>query len=147
MKLCKKFLIKLSNDVKLIYVKKKDLLLVEGLLQKKILKLNFKLILLNNMNSIYLTNIGNNFFSTIRKKKKKSLRVSEMIKIKQAILESSNLTNVKLKLIGIGYKIFEISHVLTLFTYLILYLRNPQPCQRRVLVLLRALGPWPLGPI
>jgi len=70
MKLCKKFLIKLSNDVKLIYVKKKDLLLVEGLLQKKILKLNFKLILLNNMNSIYLTNIGNNFFSTIRKKKR-----------------------------------------------------------------------------
>ena len=74
MKLCKKFLIKLSNDVKLIYVKKKDLLLVEGLLQKKILKLNFKLILLNNMNSIYLTNIGNNFFSTIRKKKKEIIK-------------------------------------------------------------------------
>ena len=40
-----------------------------------------------------------------------------MIKIKQAILESSNLTNVKLKLIGIGYKIFEISHIKNLYQF------------------------------
>ena len=117
MKLLKKFIIKLSNDVKLIYVKKKNLLLVEGLLKKVIIEVNFKLIFLNEINSIYVTNIGNNFFSTNRKKKKKSLRVSEMIKIRQAILESSNLTNVKLKLVGIGYKVFEINHIKNLYQF------------------------------
>jgi len=117
MKLLKKFIIKLSNDVKLIYVKKKNLLLVEGLLKKIIIEVNFKLIFLNEINSIYVTNIGNNFFSTNRKKKKKSLRVSEMIKIRQAILESSNLTNVKLKLVGIGYKVFEINHIKNLYQF------------------------------
>ena len=74
MKLLKKFIIKLSNDVKLIYLKKKNLLLIEGLLKKKIIKVNFKLIFLNEINSIYVTNIGNNFFSTNRKKKKKIIK-------------------------------------------------------------------------
>ena len=40
-----------------------------------------------------------------------------MIKIRQAILESSNLTNVKLKLVGIGYKVFEINHIKNLYQF------------------------------
>lgn len=108
---------KIVKWCKISLCKKKRFIISRRFAKKKIIKLNFKLIFLNELNSIYVTNIGNNFFSTIKKKKKKSLRVSEIIKIKQAILESSNLTNVKLKLIGIGYKIFEINHIKNLYQF------------------------------
>ena len=91
--------------------------MIVGFLNEKIIKLNFKIIILDNIKSIYVTNIANNFFSNTKKKKKKSLRISEINKIKQTILESSNLINVKLKLIGIGYKIFEIDYIKNLFQF------------------------------
>jgi len=70
MKLCKKFLIKIPGSLKLVYRKKTNSLLIIGLLNNKIIKLNFKIIILDNTKSIYVTDIAENFFSNIRRKKK-----------------------------------------------------------------------------
>jgi len=117
MKLCKKFLVKIPDNVKLIYKKEQNLLLIIGSLDKKIMKLNFKIFFPSEKNSIYVTGVANDFFSNIRRKKKKSLRISEINRIEQNILGTSNLINVKLKLVGVGYKIFEVDHVKNLYQF------------------------------
>ena len=106
MVLLKKFIIKIPKNIKIIYEEKNNLLLILGEINKKILKLNFKLILLKEKNSIYLTNVTNKNLNNIEKKKIKSLRKNDVNKIKKNILNSSIKINTKLKMVGIGYKVF-----------------------------------------
>jgi len=104
--LLKKFIIKIPKNIKIIYKEKENFLLILGSLEKKIIKLNFKLILLNEKNLIYLTNIPNKKLNNLENKNKKSLRKNDINKIKQNILNSSIIINKKLKLVGVGFKVF-----------------------------------------
>ena len=106
MVLLKKFIIKIPKNIKIIYKEKNNLLLIIGQIKKKILKLNFKLILLSEKNLIYVTNITDKNLNNVEKKKIKSLRKNDVSKIKKNILNSSITINTKLKMVGIGYKVF-----------------------------------------
>lgn len=106
MNLLKKFIIKIPKNIKIIYKEKNNLLLVLGPLKKIIIKLNFKLVLLNKRNLIYVTNITDKKLNNVDKKNKLSLRRNNVIKIKQNLLNSSIIINKKLKMVGVGYKVF-----------------------------------------
>ena len=104
--LSKKFIIKIPKDIKIIYQEKKNLLLIISSTKKTILNLDFKIIFLKNRKSIYLTNIASSKLNNVDKKNKKSSRQNNVNKIKISFLDSLFNTNIKLKIVGIGYKVF-----------------------------------------
>lgn len=107
MKFLKRHVIKIPKDVKIIYFKKNKYLLIIGPLTKKILKLNFEICLFVEKNTIYITKyLVHKNLDSLQKRNIKSLRKNLNSKIKQNILESSILINKRLKLIGVGFKVF-----------------------------------------
>ena len=108
MKFLKKNTIKIPKDVKIIYFKKNEYLLILGPLDRKIVKVNFKIYLSNKKNILYITNnsITKNL-DNLQKRNIKSLRKNLNSKIKQNILESSITINKRLKLVGVGLKVFR----------------------------------------
>jgi len=56
MKLSKKYLIKIPKDVKIIYYEQENILLILGPINKKLLKLKFKIFLYSEKKIIYITN-------------------------------------------------------------------------------------------
>lgn len=111
MKLSKKYLIKIPKDVKIIYCKQKNILLILGSINKKLLKLKFKIFLFNEKKIIYITNKFNNKnLSFSQKKNLKSLRTTLTTIIKQSIIETSMIINKKIKIIGVGYKAFIVNY-------------------------------------
>jgi len=117
MVLLNKFIIKIPKNTKIIYKENKNLLLILGLLNKKIIKLNFKLILLEEKNLIYLTGITNKILNNVERKNIKSLRKNDVNKIKKNILSSSTIINKKLKIVGVGYKVFSDNNVHNLLKF------------------------------
>jgi len=110
MKLSKKYLIKVPKDVKVIHCKRKNILLILGSINKKLLKLKFKIYLSIEKKIIYITNkFNNNDLSFSQKKNLKSLRKTLTTTIKQSIIETSVIINKKIKIIGVGYKAFVIN--------------------------------------
>jgi large subunit ribosomal protein L6 len=102
-----KYSIIVPSNVSILYYPKKQLLTLIGPLNKKSLKLGLKLEILKEKKIIYVT--SNTFlnFSKIMKKNIKSLRGTTVSHIKQLILETSTILYTKLKLVGVGYKIFN----------------------------------------
>ena len=106
--LSKKYYIKIPKNIKIIYFEKKNIIIFKGPLKTKTLKICFKLYIQKNQNFIYVTKITN-FENITKKKMLSSARGTVVSKIKQTILETSVILTKKLKLIGVGYKVFPIS--------------------------------------
>ena len=104
MKFSKKFTVNLPKDIKVIYYKNDDFLIIMGPLGQKSLKLKFKLLLINSL--IYVTKIKSDNFLVNQKKVLPSFRGTLFSSIKQIVLEVSILLCKKIRLVGIGYKIF-----------------------------------------
>lgn len=106
MKILKKYSIKIPKNVKVIYAYDKNFITLIGPLGKKSLKL--KLILKESTNCFYVTKLSN---STLKNKKSlKSLQGTITALLIQTLLEISVLVYKKLKLVGVGYKIFLIEN-------------------------------------
>lgn len=108
-KLSKKYHVKIPKDVKVIYIEKKNVIVFKGPLKTKALKIDFKLYVINDYNLIYVTKILNNRSFIDKKKKLTSIRGTTISQIKQLILEVSVTLTKKLKLIGVGYKVFPLN--------------------------------------
>lgn len=107
MKFSKKFSVKISKEIKIIYYSQQNFLVLIGPLGRKILKLEIKIFLTNNY--ICITKILNKFIWNNRKKNLKTICGTTITRIKQSLLEISVLINKKIQLIGIGYKVFTIN--------------------------------------
>lgn len=107
----KRYLIKVPSDITILYCNKKQALLIKGALGNKILKLQMKLEIFNLNKLINVTNLP--FKKLSNKKTMRSLRGTTVSLIKQAFLEVSTLIYRKLKLVGVGYKIFIIKNEAT----------------------------------
>ena len=107
MKVSKKFTVNLPKDIKIVYYKNDNFLLIMGPLGQKSLKLKFKLLLTDSL--IYITKIKSDNFLVTQKKILSSFRGTLFSSIKQIILEVSILLWKKVKLVGIGYKIFPVT--------------------------------------
>ena len=104
----KRYLVKVPSDITIFYCDKKQALLIKGALGNKILKLQMKLEVFGLSKLINVTNLPFEKFSN--KKTMRSLRGTTVSLIKQAFLEVSTLIYRKLKLVGVGYKIFIIKN-------------------------------------
>lgn len=109
MKLSKKFSVKIPKDIKIIYYVKQNNIIFVGPLGRKLLKLKLKLLLQDENNCIYVTKICSEKFLNNRKKALNALRGTTVSYLKQILLEVSILLTRKLKLVGVGYKIFPIT--------------------------------------
>jgi len=110
MKLSKKYLIKIPKDVKIIYYEQENILLILGPINKKLLKLKFKIFLYSEKKIIYITNkFSDDDLNFFQKKNLKSLRKTLTIRIKQCIIETSMIICKKIKIVGVGYKAFMLN--------------------------------------
>jgi large subunit ribosomal protein L6 len=103
----KKYIIKIPSNITILYSNKRQILTVVGSRKKKSLKIKVKLLVSNNEKTITVSSLAFSKVSNNEKKKLKAMRGTTISLIKQAILETSSLLYKKLKLIGIGYKVFE----------------------------------------
>jgi large subunit ribosomal protein L6 len=112
----KRSLIKIPNDIFVLYCQKKNLLTFVGRLSRKSLQLKLKILILKPKNQIIITKVPFFKISGNEKKKLKAAQKTAIALIKQIILEISFVFSKKLIFVGVGYKAFSIilfkNHVL-----------------------------------
>lgn len=104
----KNCIIKIPNDISILYSENKKIITLIGPLESKSLKLKVKINLIESKKIIEVSEIP---FSTISNKKIKAIQGTTVALIKQLIIETSTLLYQKLKLVGIGYKALNVENV------------------------------------
>lgn len=107
-KTVKEYKIKIPKKVGVFYCKKKNIILIKGVTNQKSLKLNKKIFITFSENSI---NINSNFLTKMSLKEQKTLKALQGTTaslIKKTLVESYNNIYQKLKLVGVGFRIFPV---------------------------------------
>uniref|UniRef100_UPI0030010E24 ribosomal protein L6 n=1 Tax=Cocconeiopsis kantsiensis TaxID=3082010 RepID=UPI0030010E24 len=102
-----KDLIKIPEHFTVCYSETKQMLTILTPFKKKSIKIKLKLILMKNLKTIEVSKIPFIKTSNNYKKKLKAIHKTTIILIKQLILEMHSIFYKKLKLNGIGYKVFD----------------------------------------
>ena len=110
MKIQKTKIIKIPNDISLIYCNNKKIIIFLGLNQRKSLKLKLKLLISKCKKLIKVTLVPFYEISNTEKKNLKSLQGTTIALLKQLIIETSTTLYQKLKLVGIGYRSFSVEN-------------------------------------
>jgi large subunit ribosomal protein L6 len=105
-KLKKKHTIKVPQNIQIIYCKDKNIITFRGPLQKKSLKLHVKVFLVQSSNLIVVTKLIASGASTTDFKSSKKIQGTTVAKIKQALTEITYTLHTKLRLVGVGYRVF-----------------------------------------
>lgn len=104
-----RYSLKIPREIFLIYFEKQQKLLIINKSIKILIKLQIKIKILKNKNYIVVTDIP--FIGTSKNlKHKKILQGQTYFHIKKMLVNSRRVTYKKLKLIGVGYKVFEINN-------------------------------------
>lgn len=103
--------IKIPNDVTVIYCNITNLLIFKGLVTSKTIKLSLKIIHVPSLNIIGVTQIPVHKVSKNNKKHLKKLQGTTIAKIKQYLIETSNVLYCKLNLVGVGYRAFNLDEL------------------------------------
>ncbi len=104
--LLKRYLIKVPKSVSVFYCNEKKILLARGVLGQKLLKLDVRIKILNPKKIIQVTNKSFTEMDNKNKKKMDMLRGTAVALIKKMFLEISTNICKKLKLTGVGFRIF-----------------------------------------
>jgi large subunit ribosomal protein L6 len=102
--------IKIPNHITVLYCKKKNILVVIGPLGQKSLKLKLQIKVLDNPKLIIIESETYLKISNSKKKYFLSLQGTTAALIKQLILETSYIFYKKLKLVGVGYRAFDVEN-------------------------------------
>lgn len=102
----KKFNIKIPTDISVIYNEKKETLTFIGPLKQKSIKLKLKIFIDTSKKIISVSPITFSQISNKEKKKIKTLRNTTVALIKHILIETSILVYKKLKIHGVGYRVF-----------------------------------------
>ena len=103
----KKYNIKIPSNNTILYCIKKNIITVIGPLARKSIKLKLNINISKNLKIIQVSSIPLRHLSNNEKKNINALRGTTTAIIKQLILETSSILYQKLKLVGVGYKVFE----------------------------------------
>jgi len=103
-----KHIIKIPNDINLIYSSKKKIIILTGPLTKKTLKLYIQLFVIQSKNIIKVSQLPFFKISNNKQKKIKAIQGTTVALIKQLIIETSTILYQKLKFIGVGYRAFSV---------------------------------------
>jgi large subunit ribosomal protein L6 len=114
----KRYLIKIPSEIDVLYCEKNKTLVIKTSFFTKLVILKVKVLIIKEKNVIVVTNLPFSKTSNKLRKRFKSLQGTTAALIKKALHEVSSVTFKKLKLIGVGYKVFE-SKTLTTNTKLL----------------------------
>lgn len=104
----KRYIVKIPSEIVVIYSKSKNIILFKTKTRTKILHLNVKLLILKEKNIIVVTDqFSKKFINKKITKCAKTIQGITVSLIKQFFTDVQNLTYKKLKLVGVGYKVFE----------------------------------------
>jgi large subunit ribosomal protein L6 len=103
----KRHIIKIPSEISILYCENSRILLVKNKQRQKLINLKVKILILKEKNIIVVTDIPFVRQSNKFKKHFKSLQGAVGSLIKQSLLEVSIPTCKKLKLVGVGYKVFD----------------------------------------
>jgi len=103
----KQYSIKVPKDIKILYSHEKNLITFIGPLFTKSLNLKVKLFLIPLSNSIVVTNLPITKKIKVNIKNIKKLQGTIAAKIRQNLIEITNVFSYKLNLIGTGYRVFS----------------------------------------
>lgn len=99
-------LIRIPKHVTIIYDIKKKLIVIIGPLKTKTIKLQLKLKIIKKLNSLGVTCDSFTKMSNNKSKNIKALQGTTVALIKKSFIEVTYLIYKKLKLVGVGYKVF-----------------------------------------
>lgn len=104
-------LIKIPKHITIVYNKKKKFIIFIGPVKTKILKLQLKLKIIENLNLIGVT--ANTFkkLSNNESKNIKALQGTTKALIKKSLIETTYKIHTKLKLVGVGYRVFPVNNL------------------------------------
>lgn len=105
--LSKKNCVKIPYNVKVLHILKTNTVFLIGDASKRLVKLSLKISIDQDNMVIYVTNILINKRLVVKKKELNSLQKRTIAMLKQYILEVSVILNAKLKLVGVGFKVFS----------------------------------------
>lgn len=103
-----KSIIKLPNDIHFIYNRKKKIIILFGVLSKKVLKLTVQLLVFKSRDFIKVIPLPFFKVSNNEHKKINTFQGTHVALIKQLIIETSITIYRKLKFIGVGYRALEV---------------------------------------
>lgn len=110
MKIKNNSIIKIPDNISLIYCSTKKILIISGPVNKKSIKIKLRLVISNSKKFIKVSLLPFSRVSNDEKKKLKALQGTTAALIKQTIIETSVIMYKKLKLIGVGYRITNIEN-------------------------------------
>lgn len=107
----KKYLIKIPQNVTVLYCDQKNILTIINPLKTKTVKLKVKLFFSVESSLIIVTNIPISGTSAADLKSVKKTQGTAVAKIKQVLIEMSYTLYCKLNLTGVGYRVFDYEHL------------------------------------
>lgn len=104
----KKYTIKIPNNISIFYSEQKQIIIVVGSLKTISLKLKVKISLLQKEKMILVHPISFSKISKNQQKQIKTLQGTTTALTKHVLIESSNFLYEKLKLIGVGFRVYDV---------------------------------------
>jgi large subunit ribosomal protein L6 len=104
----KRYIVKIPTSISVFYCDEKQILLIKGILCQKVLQLKTKIQVSTEKNLIKVTNLSFDKISNNQQKKMKGVQGMTVALIRQAFFEVSTNLCKKLKLVGVGYRVFSI---------------------------------------
>jgi len=112
-----KYVVKIPSDIIAIYCEQKNLLILKGPLEQKSIITKVKIVFLANKKIIDISLIPFFLCSNDKKSTFKAIQGTTAALIKQLVIEVSSILNQKLKLIGVGYRVFNVESVYNLLFF------------------------------
>ena len=103
----KRYLIKIPSEIDVLYCEKNKNIVIKIEFFTKLVPLKVKVLIIKEKNVIVVTNLPFTKTSNKLRKQFKSLQGTATALIKKALHEVSSVTFKKLKLVGVGYKVFD----------------------------------------
>ena len=109
-KIEKKQIIKIPHNIKVFYSKKKKILIIKGFTKQKSLQINTLLTISNIKQQIEIISENTEKLSNSKKKKIQLIQITTTSCIKQLLIEATANIYQKLKLVGVGYRVFPVEN-------------------------------------
>lgn len=101
-----KYLIKIPKHITMIYSENKKILVLSGPLGTKSLKPKVKILFSNDKKTILISSVPSSKISNKEKKNLNAIRGTIKSTIKLFFIETTSMLYQKLKLVGVGYRVF-----------------------------------------
>lgn len=103
-----KYIVKVPNDIRVVYCSKKKIIVLIGIRFRKVLKLSVQLLVFKSKNVIKVTPLPFFKVSNYEQRKISMIQGTSVALMKQLIVEISVTLYRKLKFVGVGYRALEL---------------------------------------